>query len=126
MLPGFAAMMAILIALGGASTPASDASVLSEALSKCAIGNSLDLAAAKPDDGAEQVVETALQLCYQENLEAQNAFRAERMRSDPSLPADALVELWDVRRAGLRAALIDKVKACRSTIAAGAGRCEPS
>ncbi len=119
MFSGFTALLAALIASGG--NPATE--TLSQTFSECAIVHSLDLAAAKPGDGAEQVAETALQLCYQENMEAQNAFRAERIRADPSLPADELVALWDVRRAELRAALIDKVKTCRATIAAGAGRC---
>jgi hypothetical protein len=122
MFQGFTALLAALIALGGTSTMAAEAEALSKTLSECASGHSLDLAA-KQGDSAEQVAETALQLCYQENLEAQNAFRAERMRADPSLPADELVALWDVRRAQLRAVLIDTVNACRATISAGAGRC---
>jgi len=125
MLPGFTALLAALVASGGAAATTDEAETLSKTLSECAIGHSRNLAV-KPGDGAERVVETALQLCYQENLEAQNAFRVERMRADPSLPADELVALWDVRRAELRAALIDNVNACRATIAAGAGRCGPS
>lgn len=125
MFQGFTALLAVLIVLGGTPAMAAEAEALSKTMSECAIGHSLDLAT-KPGDGAEQVAETALQLCYQENLEAQNAFRVERMRADPSLPADELVVLWDVRRAELRAALIDNVKTCRATIAAGAGHCGPS
>jgi hypothetical protein len=125
MLTGFVAMLAAFLAVGGDPAPASEVGALHEALSRCATGHALDLAVAKPGDGIEQIAETALQLCYQENMEAQNAFRAERIRADPSLPADELVALWDVRRAALRASLVAAVTTCRASIASG-GRCPSS
>jgi len=130
MLTGSVTILAAFLAFGGAPAPASDLAALSETLSGCATGHALHLAAAKPGDGIERISETALQLCYQENMEAQNAFRAERLRADPSLPADELVAAWDVRRAELRASLVATVTACRAAAAAGTAasdaRCNPS
>ncbi|MBY8821922.1 hypothetical protein [Sphingomonas colocasiae] len=117
-----AALAAIAFAVPAAHSaePASD---LSEALRQCATGHALGLAAKQADDGPDRIAETALQLCYQENMEAQNAFRAEQMRQEPGLGADELVGRWDRRREQLRAALIEAIRACRT---GGGGRCGPS
>lgn len=115
------ALAAIVPAPIHCAEPASD---LQEALRQCAIGHALGLAARQPDDSPERVAETALQLCYQENMEAQNAFRAEQMRREPGLGADELVGRWDGQREQFRAALIAAVKDCRA--AAPDRRCGPS
>ncbi|MGV3479706.1 MAG: hypothetical protein ACO1O3_07140 [Sphingobium sp.] len=117
-----AAMLISVVPLPACAEPASD---LPEALRQCAIGHALGLAAKQVGDSPERIAETALQLCYQENMEAQNAFRAERMRQDPPIDADELVAQWDVRRVALRASLVAAIKACR-TASADPGRCAPS
>ncbi len=77
-----------------------------EALRQCATGHALGLATKQPGDSPDRIAETTLQLCYQENLKAQNAFRAEQMRQSPPVDADELVALWDVRRVAFHASLV--------------------
>lgn len=120
--PAALAALAI-VAAAPAARGAEPAGDIPEALRRCAAGHALGLAERQPDDSPARIAETALQLCYQENLEAQNAFRAEQTRREPALAADELVDRWDARRAGLRAALIEAIKSCR---AAGGGPCDPS
>ncbi len=119
-------VLAVLGATNGASAAAPAADTPSEALRTCATGHALDLAVVKPDNTAEHVSETALQLCYQENLEAQTEFRAEQLRLDRSIGADELVAWWDVHRSELRTSLVAAIDNCRASLVAGAARCDPS
>lgn len=119
-------VLAVLGATNGASAAAPAADTSSEALRTCATGHALDLAVVEPDNTAEHVSETALQLCYQENLEAQTEFRAAQLRVDRSIGADELVARWDVHRSELRTSLVAAINSCRASLAAGAARCDPS
>lgn len=110
-----AALATFTLATSAVTHSAEPAADLPEILGQCATEHALGLAKKQPSDSPDRIVETPLQLCYQENLEAQNAFRTERMRQNPPVDADELVALWDIRRAALRASLVATVQARRAS-----------